>query len=180
MSLRGRTVAGCMMLMWYAQVYAADSDGLHSDTLEKNTEIAFSVKVKEPTCQIVVPDSVDFGEPGVSQMSGRGVERDFTIELKQCTQRIPKPKLVFSGDNIDETGWYIKNKNTSEDYARGVGIRLKFMGKEFKISDGVTLGTVVVNSSRTFHFTAHLGKEGSDEVTAGKVETSVFINMVYN
>ncbi|EII6398850.1 type 1 fimbrial protein [Escherichia coli] len=174
-------VIGGMMLMWGTQAYAAGSDdGSYTDTLYKSTEIAFSVKVKEPTCQIAVPDSVDFGEPGVLQMSGHGVDRDFTIELKQCTQRIPKPKLVFSGDNIDDTGWYIKNKNTSEDYASGVGIRLKYRGKEFKISDGVTLGSVWANSSSTFHFTAHLGKEGSDAVTAGKVDTSVVINIVYN
>lgn len=170
-------VTGGMMLMWGAQGYAADSD--YTDTLEKSTTINFSVNVKEPTCQIVVPDSVDFGEPGVLQMSSGGVDRDFTIELKQCTQRIPKPGLVFSGSNIDSSGEYIKNKSGA-DYASGVGIRLKYGGKEFKISDGVTLGALAANSSSTFHFTAHLGKEGSDEVTAGKVDTSVTVSMTYN
>ncbi|MCZ8654890.1 fimbrial protein [Escherichia coli] len=177
MSLRVWAVAGGMMLMWGIRGYAAD-DGSLSDTLEKTTTINFSVHVKEPTCQIDVPDSVDFGEPGVTQMIGRGVSRDFTITLKNCTQRIPKPGLVFSGDMIDDDG-YIRNKSGS-DYAGGVGIRLLFRGKPFSIQEGVVLDEVGTSGPKSFGFTAHLGKEGSDEVTAGKVETSVVVSMTYN
>ncbi|EHR8280853.1 type 1 fimbrial protein [Escherichia coli] len=177
MSLKVWMVAVGMMLMWGAQGYAAGSD--YTDSLEKSTTLNFSVHVKEPTCQIVVPESVEFGQPTVLQMSGRGVDRDFSITLKNCTQSIPKPRLVFSGEQIDNSGMYIKNKHGS-DYAGGVGVRLLFRGREFKISDGITLDSVGTTGPKSFHFRAHLGKEGSDKVTAGKVDTSVTVSMTYN
>ncbi len=169
-------VAGGMMLMWSSQIYA---EGALSDSLEKSITINFYVNVKVPTCRIEVPDVVDFGEPRVPVVSGRGVDRNFTITLKSCTGRIPKPGLVFSGEYIDDSGMYIKNKSGS-DYAKGVGIRLKFRGKEFKLTDGVMLDEVGTSAPKSFNFSAHLGKEGAEEVTAGKVETSVTLSMTYN
>ncbi|HBE2842336.1 TPA: fimbrial protein [Escherichia coli] len=165
-----------MMLMWSSQTYA---EGALSDSLEKSITINFSVNVKVPTCRIEVPDVVDFGEPRVPVVSRRGVDRNFTITLKSCTGRVPKPGLVFSGEYIDDLGMYIKNKSGS-DYAKGVGIRLNFRGKEFKLTDGVILDEVGTSGPKSFSFSAHLGKEGGEEVTAGKVDTTVTLSMTYN
>lgn len=181
MSLRGRTVAGCMMLMWCLQAHSDDSAGASAtDYIEQGTDITFTASVKEPSCQIEVPASVDFGEPKVITVSERGVERDFSIILKKCTQRIPKPKLIFTGNLISDDGMYLKNKNGTEEYATGVGIRLYYRGNNVSLKDGLTLiSPLAPDVTTTLPFRARLGKEGSGEVTAGKVDASVTLSMTY-
>ncbi|HHL9454898.1 fimbrial protein [Escherichia coli] len=165
-----------MMLMWSLQTYA---NSTLVDTLEKSTTIYLSVRVKEPVCQIVVPESVDFGESDVMQVSGIGIESDFTITLKNCTQHIPKPGLAFRGEYIDTSGMYIKNKSGG-DYAKGVGVHLKYKGEKVNINNGVTLEALNAHSSNVFYFTAYLGRAGDEDVTAGKVDTNVTVSVTYN
>ncbi|MBB7314753.1 type 1 fimbrial protein [Escherichia coli] len=180
MSLRGRTVAGGMMLMWCLHAHSEDSFGASAtDYIEQGTDITFTASVKEPACQIEVPASVDFGELRVITVSERGVERDFSIILKKCTQRIPKPKLIFTSDLISNDGMYLKNKNGTEEYATGVGIRLYYRGSNVSLKDGLALSSLAPDVTTTLPFRARLGKEGSGEVTAGKVDASVTLSMTY-
>ncbi|EGA0673602.1 fimbrial protein [Escherichia coli] len=170
-----------MMLMWCLQAHSDDSAGASAtDYIEQGTDITFTASVKEPSCQIEVPASVDFGEPKVITVSERGVERDFSIILKKCTQRIPKPKLIFTGNLISDDGMYLKNKNGTEEYATGVGIRLYYRGNNVSLKDGLTLiSPLAPDVTTTLPFRARLGKEGSGEVTAGKVDASVTLSMTY-
>ncbi|HAX3195105.1 fimbrial protein [Escherichia coli] len=182
MSLRVWAVAGGMMLMWGIRGYAADSGAgaSASDYREQSTDITFTASVKEPACQIEAPASVDFGEPRVITVRERGVERDFNIILKKCTQRIPKPKLIFAGNLISDDGMYLKNKNGTEEYATGVGIRLYYRGNNVSLKEGLALSSPLSpDVTTTLPFRARLGKEGSGEVTAGKVEASVTLSMTY-
>ncbi|EFA5066477.1 fimbrial protein [Escherichia coli] len=174
MSLRVWMVAGGMMLMCITPVCDADY-------MEKSTTINFSVNVREPVCQIEVPASVDFGAPDVSQIRGGSVARNFTITLKNCTQQIPKPKIIFEGNLISDDGMYIKNKSDATDeYASGVGIRLKYGDDEVNINNGISLGGAEANNSNVYYFTAHLEKEGNKNITAGKVDASVTVRVTYN
>ncbi|MEQ4776529.1 fimbrial protein [Escherichia coli] len=181
MSLRVWAVAGGMMLMWCLQAHSDDGPGASaSDYIEQGTDITFTASVKEPACQIEVPASVDFGEPRVITVRERGVERDFTVTLKKCTQRIPKPKLIFSSTSVSDDGMYLKNKNGAEEYATGVGIRLYYQGSNVSLKEGLTLSSPLSpDVTTTLPFRARLGKEGSGEVTAGKVEASVTLSMTY-
>lgn len=181
MSLRVWAVAGGMMLMWCLQAHSDDGPGASaSDYIEQGTDITFTASVKEPACQIEVPASVDFGEPRVITVRERGVERDFTVTLKKCTQRIPKPKLIFSSTSVSDDGMYLKNKNGTEEYATGVGIRLYYQGSNVSIKEGLSLSSPLSpDVTTTLPFRARLGKEGSGEVTAGKVEASVTLSMTY-
>lgn len=180
MSLRVWTVAGGMMLIWGTLAYADDAGENAADYRELSTEVNFTASVKEPACQIEVPASVDFGEPRVITVSERGVERDFNIILKKCTQRIPKPKLIFSSTSVSDDGMYLKNKNGAEEYATGVGIRLYYRGSNVSLKNGLELDSPLVpDASTTLPFRAHLGQEGSGPVTAGKVDASVTLSMSY-
>lgn len=169
------------MLMWCLQAHSDDGPGASaSDYIEQGTDITFTASVKEPACQIEVPASVDFGEPRVITVRERGVERDFTVTLKKCTQRIPKPKLIFSSTSVSDDGMYLKNKNGTEEYATGVGIRLYYQGSNVSIKEGLSLSSPLSpDVTTTLPFRARLGKEGSGEVTAGKVEASVTLSMTY-
>ncbi|HAX4888287.1 TPA: fimbrial protein, partial [Escherichia coli] len=163
------------------QAHSDDGPGASaSDYIEQGTDITFTASVKVPACQIEAPASVDFGEPRVITVRERGVERDFTVTLKKCTQRIPKPKLIFSSTSVSDDGMYLKNKNGTEEYATGVGIRLYYQGSNVSLKEGMSLSSPLSpDVATTLPFRARLGKEGSGEVTAGKVEASVTLSMTY-
>ncbi|WP_000058744.1 fimbrial protein [Escherichia coli] len=170
MSLRVWMVTGGMMLMCGWAKYAI------SDDLIKENIIHFQVYVNEPSCQILVPDIIDFGDIDSSHIA-QGVEKNFTIKFKNCTQRIPKPSMIFSGEQIESSGGYIKNKS-GPNSADGVGISLIYQSTEINLKELIRLEEFSANEENNINLKARLKKTG-DTIKPGNIDTNVTLNVYY-
>lgn len=171
MLLRVWMVVGSMILIW------GMAENANSDELLKENIINFQVYITEPTCQIDIPSSIDFGETDALYLD-KGIERDFDIILSNCTQRIPEPAIIFSGDYIDSTGRYIKNR-TGGDYARGVVITLNHQSNEINLKDPLKLDELSVGGEKRINIKAIMKSIGND-LSPGLFNSNIEIRVVYN
>ncbi|HBV1362164.1 fimbrial protein [Escherichia coli] len=146
--------------------------------ISKETTITFSVNVKAPVCKIDVPDEINFEERSLGELN-RGVDKDFAITFKECSQRIPRPSLLFVGNNIDDSGHFITNK-IGNGYATGIGIRLLFNGDYIDFSRELTLPEFDSDKHISLPFTAQLGLKGNEKVTSGEIDTNILLHLIYN
>ncbi|HAY0106692.1 TPA: type 1 fimbrial protein [Escherichia coli] len=154
---------------------------LAADTLSQSVDITMSVNIAPPVCNLTdSTQTVDFGEIQVFSITMEKVKKDATFSFTGCTN-VNNVTISFSGNNVDKEKNFIKNK-TGTDNATGIAIKLyDDKQKEIQLKDSQT---TVINKDSTFnyHVTAAVVKENgiSSPVTAGKIETSVDLNITYN
>lgn len=157
-----------------ARVFAAD-------TLSQSVEINMSVSIAPPVCNLTdSTQTVDFGEIQVFDITTGKVKKDATFSFTGCTN-VNNVTISFSGSNVDKDKNFIKNK-TGTDNATGIAIKLyDDSQKEIQLKEPQTKD-INKESAFTYHVTAAVVKENgiSSPVTAGKIDTSVDLNITYN
>lgn len=152
-----------------------------ADTLSQSVDINMSVNIAPPVCNLTdSTQTIDFGEIQVFDITMGNVKKDATFSFTGCTN-VNNVTISFSGSNIEVDENFIKNK-IGADNATGIAIKLyDDTQQEIQLKESQTK-EINKESAFTYHVTAAVVKENgiNTPVTAGKIDTSVDLNITYN
>ncbi|QTA28824.1 fimbrial protein [Escherichia albertii] len=154
---------------------------ISGETLSQSVNVNLSLNIAPPVCKLTdATQTIDFGEVQPYDITMGNVKKDATFFFTDCTN-VNNVTISFSGANIDKNRNLIKNKSGT-DNATGIGIKLyDIKKKEINLNEKQEIN---VNKENSFNFqvSALVVKENENgvAVTAGKIDTSVNMNITYN
>ncbi|EFO1266336.1 type 1 fimbrial protein [Escherichia albertii] len=150
-------------------------------TLSQSVNVNLSLNIAPPVCKLTdATQTIDFGEAQAYDITMGNVKREATFFFTECTN-VNNVTILFSGTNVDKDKNFIRNKSGA-DNATGIGIKLyDNNNKEINLNEKQEL-SVNKKDSFSFQVSALVVKENGNNaaVTAGKIDTSVNLNITYN
>lgn len=167
-------VVSCSLVFLSPQV-------ISGETLSQSVNVNLSLNIAPPVCKLTdATQTIDFGEVQAYDITMGNVKKDATFFFTECTN-VNNVTISFSGANIDKNRNLIRNKSGT-DNATGIGIKLYDINKkEINLNEKQK---IKVNKEDSFSFQVGAlvvkEKENGAAVTAGKIDTSVNLNIIYN
>lgn len=152
-----------------------------ADSLSQSMNINLAVNIAPPVCKLTdATQTIDFDEVQIFDITMGYVKKNATFAFTECAN-VNSVTISFSGNNINQDRNFIINKQGA-DNATGVAIKLyDEHQKEIRLREQLNT-EVNKQSSFSFSVTAVVVRENglSAPVTAGKIDTSVNLNITYN
>ncbi|HIB4007749.1 TPA: fimbrial protein [Escherichia coli] len=177
--VRKEAVMRYRKVLWFLLFIAVRA--ISADELSQSVEMTFTVNIEPPVCKLNNADlSVNFGEFDTSDIVKGNVKGTAVFSFTDCTN-VNNVGISFSGDNMDSTNNFIKNKS-GDGYASGVAIVLyDDTGRRIQLTDSKMIAVNNDTTSFNFSVTAEVQKESNTStVYPGNIETSVNLNITYS